>query len=332
MKRKMESLRMLKHPASYIGWILVFVFLVIGIYFWTGYITGDIPSTAMDIMLFIGIALSLAIIMSYTGYVSFGHVVFFGIGGFFMVLTFDLVKRGTLGFLQGHGILTFIVGTLFGIGVAVALAASVGAAVLRLRGAFFAIATIGLDYAILYLEVLYGEGGEVYINPGYHLFNEKTYAMYLIGFIITFIVAYLVRVSKFGYGLAAIREDEDAAEILGVNTTLYKTYAFIIAAALAAMWGALFSWRTSSFTSENFSLAYSVDMIVMNVIGGLGTFSGPIIGAIIYYYVKRLTLIYVPQLALVVMGAIVVVVVSFFPEGLVGIIKKYYKKFRDYLI
>ena len=328
-----EATKKLFDPGSYLGWALIAIFTLVGIYFWTGRISSNYPSLLMDIMMFVGIALSLAVIMSFAGYVSFGHAVFFGLGGFSVTIVFrSATKGGMLAGVTSNSVVLLVLGLLLGIGLSVLLAATVGAAVLRLRGAFFAIATIGMDYVILYLETLVGEGGELEFNPGYAGFLEKTYAFFLIGFILTFLIVYIVRVSKFGYGLAAIREDEDAAEILGVDTTRYKIYAFMIAAALAALWGGLFSWRTSSVGPENFSLKYSVDMIVMNVIGGLGTLAGPIIGGIIYYIVKRLTLIYVPQLAYVVMGIIVVLVVSFFPEGIVGIVNRKVKKISRYLI
>jgi len=330
--------RKLVEPPAYIGWALFAIFLVAGIYYWTGYISGSLPSVLEDLMMFIGIALSLAIIMSYTGYVSFGHAVFFGIGGFAVTIAFRSATRG--GILSGiyesspidPRIIVLVIGLLLGIGLSVLLAATVGAAVLRLRGAFFAIATIGLDYVILYLEALAGEGGELEFNPGFRGFLQLTYALFLVGFLITFIIAYLIKVSKLGYGLAAIREDEDAAEILGVDTTRYKVYAFVIAAALAALWGGLFSWRTTSIGPDNFGLIYSVDMIVMNVIGGLGTFSGPIIGGIIYYAVKRITLVYVPELAYVIMGIIVVLVVSFFPEGIIGLLIRKMRTLKKYFV
>ncbi|MCE4627521.1 MAG: branched-chain amino acid ABC transporter permease [Desulfurococcales archaeon] len=328
-----EATRKLLDPGSYLGWALIAIFTLVGVYFWAGKISSNYPSLLMDIMMFVGIALSLAVIMSFAGYVSFGHAVFFGLGGFSVTIVFrSATKGGILAGVTSNSVVLLVLGLLLGIALSILLAATVGAAVLRLRGAFFAIATIGMDYVILYLETLVGEGGELEFNPGYTNFLEKTYAFFLIGFILTFLIVYLVRVSKFGYGLAAIREDEDAAEILGVDTTRYKIYAFIIAAALAALWGGLFSWRTSSVGPENFSLKYSVDMIVMNVIGGLGTLAGPIIGGIIYYIVKRLTLIYVPQLAYVVMGVIVILVVSFFPEGIVGIVNRKVKKLSEYLI
>ncbi len=321
-------------PGFWLTLVLTAVFAIIGALLWTGSISPNIPSIAMDTMLYLGIALSLAVIMSYAGYVSFGHVVFFGVGGWTMVYTFNkLAAEGhALGFLDGHSYAKFLVGTLLGMVLAVLLAVTVGAAVLRLRGAFFAIATIGLDYVILYLETLYAEGGSDYINPGYENFIERTYFMYFIAFILTAIVAYLIRMSKFGYGLAAIREDEDAAEVIGVDTYKYKVAAFAISAALAAMWGALYSWRNSSISPEQFSLGISVDMIVMNVIGGLGTFNGPVIGALIYYALKRYTQIYLEQLALLIMGILVVIVVTAFPEGVAGLIKSKYRQLREYLV
>ncbi len=327
-----EITKYLAKPSSYIMWLLIVVFGIIGVQYYAGYISASTAAIFMDLMKFIGIALSLAVIMSYTGYVSFGHVVFFGIGGFFTA--YELSKYSQQ-ILQGANPYTiFLMGMLIGVGLSVLLAATVGAAVLRLRGAFFAIATIGLDYVILYLEMTYkggAGGGEIYFNVSRPKFLEETYFVFFIAFVITLIVAYIVKVSKFGYGLAAIREDEDAAEVIGVDTVRYKIYAFMIAAGLAAIWGSVYSWRQFNFTPENFSLAISVDMIVMNVIGGLGTFIGPIIGAFIYYIIYRLTNTYLPQLAYIILGIIVVAVVSFLPEGVAGLIRSKFPNLRKYV-
>ncbi|MCE4625197.1 MAG: branched-chain amino acid ABC transporter permease [Desulfurococcales archaeon] len=318
----------------YLSLALLAVFIVIGVLFWYGRIGANIPGYAMDAMYYIGIALSMAIIMSYAGYVSFGHVVFYGVGGWTLVYTFNRLasESGVLSFLHGHSYAILVVGTLLGMALAVLLAVTVGAAVLRLRGAFFAIATIGLDYVILYLESLYATGGSDYMYIGYERFLEKTYFLYLAGLILTVLIAYIIRVSKFGYGLAAIREDEDAAEVLGVNTYRYKVQAFAIAAAMAALWGSLSSWRTSGIFPDFFSLSKSVDMIVMNVIGGLGTFNGPIIGSLIYYVIIKATQLYAKDLAYIIVGAIVIIVVSVFPEGVAGLIKSKYRQLREYLI
>jgi len=145
------------------------------------------------------------------------------------------------------------------------------------------------------------------------------------------LTAYLVRVSKLGYGLAAIREDEDAAEVVGVDTFRYKMIAFMIAAWLASLWGVARTFRTSFSIHEEFSLLNSVIMILENSIGGIGTFVGPIIGSLIYYPLKWYTQTLAGQAALIIMGILIIVVVSFFPEGVAGLLKRRFPRLRRIL-
>ena len=151
-------------------------------------------------------------------------------------------------------------------------------------------------------------------------------------FVITILVAYIVRVSKLGYGLAAIREDEDAAEVVGVDTFRYKMIAFMIAAWLASLWGVVRTIRSQGFTVETeFSLLNSVIMILENAVGGIGTFVGPLIGALIYYPLKWYTQTLAGQAALLVLGALIIVVVSFAPGGIAGILRRLNPRLRKIL-
>ncbi len=334
--------KLFTRPSAYIIWILVAAFIVVGVLLKANAISLATAAMAIDLMIYIGMALSLAIIMSYAGYVSFGHAVFYGTGGF---LTGYIIFRYAQAAYQqgipitgGKAFAWWLEGAILGILASVALAATVGAAVLRLRGAFFAIATIGMDYAVYYLVMLYHNpltgSADIFITQigGISGFFIKTYILAFAAFVITILVAYLVRVSKFGYGLAAIREDEDAAEVLGVDTFRYKVYAFMLSAALTALWGSVVVWKDNSFgPTEMFSLGESVKMIAMNVIGGLGTFLGPTVGSIVYYALYRATLTRLANSQFIVIGIIVIAVISLFPEGIVGLVKKVKPKLRKYI-
>ncbi len=279
----------------------------------------------MDLMMWIGLAAALNIIMGFAGYVSFGHVVFMGLGGYATLYFMEYLAPG---FSAENPAAAAVAGMLLGAGLAAAVAAAVGAAVLRLRGAFFAIATIGLDLAVLNLMRMLPteEGsGEIYLagmrKPSLEAAALLTWAV----FAATIAAMLLVRKSRLGMGLEAIREDEDAAESLGVPTFRYKTVAFVVSAALAALMGGVYAWRTMSVTpGEAFNLVYSIRMIVIDVIGGLGTLLGPLVGGALYYLLD-LTLSTsesFKELTDIVMGLIAVGVVLFMPEGIVGRLRR----------
>ncbi len=311
---------------------LIGLFALGGALMYLGVISAGAATYLIDLMYYTGIALAMAIIMSYTGYVSFGHTVFFGVGAFITSLIMGVVYGEAL--KQGANPYPyFIVGTLLGMILAAGLAAGVGLVVLRLRGAFFAIATIGLDYTVLNLVKLYEGGfggGEIHFFVSQS--TEEKYVVFFIAFLITLGIAYYMRVSRIGYGLMAIREDEDAAEAAGVDTFKYKIIAFTMSALIAGLWGGVIAWRDAGVVAESsFSLLNSVYMIVMNTIGGLGTFVGPIMGAFIFYPLYRELLTSIPQVALLPMGILVIAIVSIVPEGVAGVVRRWIPQLRRYI-
>lgn len=309
--------------------LLVIIFVILGILMAriSGISTFDALITTMY---FMGIALSLNIIMGFAGYVSFGHAVFLGLGGYAYVLLVYFIEPLAALQRMWFGLGAFIIAALAGL-FAAAIAASVGAAVLRLRGAFFAIATIGLDLTVLYLmKAIVPElspeqffGGQVILQSDRIVSKEIVFNAMFLTITILLALNYYIRRSAFGVGLTAIKEDEDAAEVLGVPTTMFKTIAFTLAGFFTAMVGALFSLNSGGVDENLFNLGQSIDMIVMIVIGGLGTVLGPLIGSLIYYELYDLLLVHYPGVNLIILGVIVAIVVLFFPEGLVGLLRKY---------
>ena len=269
------------------------------------------------------------IIMGFTGYVSFGQAVFLGISAYVYVLLTYFYDIFNEIHHMGFGLGIILVAILAGL-VSAIVAASVGAVVLRLRGAFFAIATIGLDFSALYiikaivpdLDPNYFFGAQI-ILPGRLIVDKSSIfnAMFII-FLLVMVTNYLIKRSSFGIGLTAIREDEDAAESLGVPTAKYKTIAFAISAFYTGLFGAVISLNGGGVDSGIFSLAKSVDMIVMIVIGGLGTVLGPIIGGVIYFILYDTLLRSFPGINLVILGGIVAIVVLFAPDGIIGYLRR----------
>jgi len=351
-----------KRPSFVIVVVLILAYLAIGILGAKGIISTTLVTNAMDLMMWMGIGLAMAVIMSYAGYVSFGHTVFIGLGGFAAAYVIGVVYRDAITqtiFQQiaagvppseakiplSMTVELLVSSAILGSILAIITAAIVGWAVLRLRGAFFAIATIGVNYVVLNLVMYTINNWEPFVKKAQDLYlgsfgNEVPFAkagwgtmdfywMSFAAFVITILVAYVVKVSKLGYGLAAIREDEDAAEVVGVDTFRYKMIAFIIAAWLASIWGVVRTVRTQGYTVETeFSLLNSVIMILENAVGGIGTFVGPLIGAFIYYPLKWFTQTLAGQAALVVLGVLIIVVVSFAPEGIAGILRRLSPRLR----
>lgn len=286
--------------------------------------------TLIIFMGFIGYAASLNIIMGFAGYVDFGHAVFVGLSGYIYVLLIWYFEP--INFLQhsAFGLGAFLVAIVAGL-LAALIAVLVGYPVLRLRGAYFAIATLGLDFAALYiikstvpaLEPTQFMAAEIVLQRNMIVPKEYIFNAVLLAVVLVLFANYIISNSKFGVGLTAIREDEDAAEDIGVPTTKYKVMAYALSAFFTGLIGSLILLNRGGVNEGAFSVAHSIDMIVMLVIGGLGSVFGSLLGAYIYYGLYDLLLIKFPGINLIILGVIVAVIVLFAPEGIVGIIKKY---------
>ncbi len=284
------------------------------------------------IFMYITLAASLNIIMGFTGYVSFGHIVFYGIGGY---TAFFLMHRFGI-----HLIPAMLAGGL----MAAAVALAIGEAVLRLRGAIFAIATIGVNEAIKSLVTnmafLGGATGLFFNFKIYRAYGGAAkaiwFAYYLMAAvtIITVIVSYLIKNSKFGLGLFSIREDEDAAAVLGVDTKRFKSVAYAFSAFFPGIVGAIFFFKSGNIEPEDaFHLVKSIEMIFMVMLGGYGTVSGPAIGALLYERLKGMLLVnpVFKNLHMAIAGFVLLIIVLFAPGGLVGHLRNRFKKLRGVL-
>ncbi len=288
--------------------------------------------TVFLILMYITLAVSLNIILGYTGYVSFGHVVFFGIGGY---TSFYLMHK-----LGIHLIFAMIMGGV----VSAIIALIVGEAVLKLRGAFFAIATIGINEAIKSLVTnlswLGGATGMFFNFKIYKTYGGAAkaiwfaYCLMVIVTIVSLVTSYFIKNSKFGYGLFAIREDEDAAIVLGVNAKRFKSIAYAISAFFPGLVGAIFFFKAGNIEPEDaFHLVKSIEMIFMVMLGGFGTISGPPIGAILYERLKGILLVnpLFKNLHMAITGLILLIIILFAPGGIVGTLRNRFKKIRSLL-
>jgi branched-chain amino acid transport system permease protein len=286
-----------------------------------------------SVLLAITLASSLNIILGYTGYISFGHVVFFGLGGYV-----------GLYLISAYGASLWV--ALPAAGAAGALLAFLlGKAILRLRGSFFALATIGVNEAMRALFnnlPRFGGSTGIALNFSvYEAYGGATRALWLAyGLMIALTLAILLishrtKTSKFGLSLMAIREDEDAAEVLGVVTPTAKTWAYVLSAIMPAMAGVLYYFKNSSIDpNDAFQLSFSIELLVMVMLGGSGTVLGPVLGAAGYQLLRNSLLIspLFKNSQLVVSGVLLLLIILFIPVGAVGWLRRRFPRLRKTLI
>jgi branched-chain amino acid transport system permease protein len=275
------------------------------------------------VMMSVALASSLNILLGYTGYVSFGHIVFFGLGGY---VGFYLMTA------QG---LSLIPSLLAG-GVASGLLAFLlGKAILRLRGAYFALATIGVNEAARgFVNNFDPFGGPIGMSLNFQVYNEyggavealwTVYRILLILTLAVLLLSFVVRSSRFGLGLMAIRENEDAAEVMGVVAPNVKTWAYVLSAIIPGMIGVLFFFKNGNVEpGDAFRLHLSIETIVMVMLGGQGTVLGPLIGAAGYQRLRGLLLVspIFKNIQLAVAGVLLLVIILFVPAGVVGLLRR----------
>ncbi len=288
----------------------------------------DLILVAVSIIL----ASNLNLMIGYTGYVNFGHIVFYGLGGYVGVY---------LATVRGWNL---VVAALVA-GVAVSLFAFVlGLGILRLRGAYFALATIGVLVAVQAFVANFDPWGRstgLYVSfESYEPLGGAVRALWLTYFLVvavmglSLILSLGIKISKFGLGLFAIREDEDAARVLGVNTTVYKSAVFCISAFLPAVTGALMFFKNGMIDpSIAFEFLLSLEGIVMLMLGGQGTVTGAALGAGLYEQLRSY-LLTSPRLSnfhLVIAGGLLLLVVLFAPGGLIGWLYRLVPRSREVL-
>jgi branched-chain amino acid transport system permease protein len=288
--------------------------------------------TAFTVLMFIALASSLNIIMGFAGYVNFGHIVFFGLGGYF---GFFLLSE-----LGWPLYLSMIAGGCLSVVVALV----VGAAVLRLRGAYFALATIGINEAARAFVANFGPfGGStgLYVNfSAYDKYGGAGPALWWIFTLLwivtiaTVVLSYLVKHSRFGLGLIAIREDEDAAMVMGVRAPWDKTKAFALSAFFPGLIGTLYFFKNGNVEPEDaFRFQLSLEILVMVMLGGKGLVLGPILGAFAYERLRGYLLVspIFKNLHLALSGSVLLLIVLFVPGGAVGWVRERFPRLRRVL-
>lgn len=290
----------------------------------------SVPWLGSDVLTQFGInALLLAvlaqgwnIIGGYTGYASFGNSVFYGLGSYGVGIAM----------VQWHQ--PFAAGLVFGVAMAVVFAVVLGLPVLRLRGHYFAIATLALAQvmtAIVSNVELAGRNIGLVLPP---LNNDPLFYELSLGLlIITSLCIFWLAHSRFGFGLIAIRENEEGAAVMGVNTTLYKVMAFALSGIFSALAGGIHAyWITFLDPESAFDIGLNVKMIIMAVLGGSGTVLGPIVGAFTLSALSEVLSSEITSVASLFFGVVIVAAVVFMPRGLADILRRSRKTGWRYFI
>ncbi len=294
----------------------------------------NVPGTwqlVATLLFYCALGQAFNIFLGMTGYVDFGYVAFLGMGTYGMATAITGLARYPE---LGMGII--VIGFLLALVMATLLSMAVGAVALRLRGAYFAIATIGVNEGFRFLiegaNLWNGSAGMIFTAELNEILGRDLASRFMTFWadVLVLVIAALAAVvtllymkSKIGYALTALREDEDAAKVMGINVTKYKIIAFITSACFAGLVGAT-SWALKTpyvFPPEVFEIHYTIEAIIIVMLGGAGTLLGPLVGALIYGISKYYLSIYLPGLQLFIFAFVIIFIIVMFPQGVVGVIK-----------
>lgn len=316
IERRVEPARILNIALVVLGLIAVVVLLLqpvrpgASLVFW------------FNLMKVITLSLSLNLITGFTGYVDFGHVVFYGLGTYVAGIFI-----GQLGWTVPVPLWVFLGPVLIAV-----IALVVGMPALRLRGAYFAIAMLSFNEAsrLIVLNLPRDFAGGAFGIPTPEIYDPFAayYAMVGLVVAITLFTIWLGG-SRFGVGLKAIRDDEVAAGVMGIRSTPYKLAVFAASAYFAAVAGSINYWFVA-FTSNElvFTNLVTVEMIAGVFLGGAGTVIGPIMGSGILYWARDVLWGQFPYLYMPLFGGIIALVVLFVPRGIVGFIEDRFPSLR----
>jgi branched-chain amino acid transport system permease protein len=264
-----------------------------------------------NFVIFLILAQGVNIIYGFTGYLPFGYVGFFGAGAYgFAIMVMQVHVSAPV---------AVVVAGLVGVALGLLLTP-----LLRLSGAYFAIANMAASLAVLHfvanpaLESItrgpYGVSLTGTFNP------TLAYAAALLMLALTLGIVVFLKNSSFGLALQAVREDSVSASMAGVNVVRMRTIAWLISALVAGLAGGVYAWYVSVFFPDDvFSANFSIFAIVFALFGGVATISGPIIGVFALYGVYNLIGFTTPQYFQLIYGLLIMVLVLFLPAGLVSL-------------
>lgn len=295
------------------SWLVLGVAFLAGLGLQTQLYAGQ-ERTVSTVLMFVALAVAWNLIGGYTGYACFGQVGFFGLGGY---LTAILMVWAHLWFWAAMPVAAVLTAVF---------AAVVGAPLLRLKGHYFAVATLGVAEGLreLVTNVPRWTGGGAGITiptveagaPTPWLGNDGFYVLFLVLAVVAVAVALVVSRSRAGYALRAIHQDEDAAAAMGVNTTVAKTLALAGSAAVTAAVGSAYAFQQITIFPERlFDVDLTVLMVVMVVLGGAGTVAGPVLGGVLVAYASEWLRQNYPDVHTFLLGGLIIAAVVLLPQG-----------------
>jgi branched-chain amino acid transport system permease protein len=266
----------------------------------------DLLNLGVQIFLAVVLAQSWNLLGGYAGQINLGHAAFFGLGA---LVTRTLWVSGT----------PLILGLGAGALVAMSFGLLIGIPAFRLRGAYFAIGTLGLA------EILRITVGnllpQISTIPATELASYNIFSRYYLTLgmaILCVALVVLLIPSRVGLGIRAVREDEAAAEATGVSARRHKLLALALSTALSGLAGGAFAYyHVSYYPQHTFSPAWTFDAVLMSYIGGVGTVHGPVLGALFYVILRELLAVKLVEFHLIIFGVLFMLVVLFLPGGLV---------------
>ncbi|HQV69712.1 MAG TPA: branched-chain amino acid ABC transporter permease [Thermoflexales bacterium] len=272
--------------------------------------SGFLLRTITLALMYAVMALAWNFIGGYTGYSAFGNVAFFGIGA------------TVTGVMMAKMHWDFAPAVLLGGVICSLLSFLIGPALLRLRGHYFAVATLGIANAAR--EIVAGwddvTGGGIGLNLPLNTdkdFYTLIYYIFLMLTILSAVITYLISRNKLGFGWLAIRENEEGAKALGIDATLYKTLAWVLACFIVGITGGIYAYYNTAISPEAiFNPLYSTTPILITLLGGTGTVVGPILGAMILLPLSTWLLFNFPGIQPALLGIIIILTIIFLPRGL----------------
>ena len=264
----------------------------------------------------VGVAINWNLTGGFTGYVDFGHAVWFGIGAYTTAIMMSLQANG-LG-IGWPPVPAMALGTL----VAGALAGLIGRGTMRLKGPYFSIAMLGTFVAVREIVRTWGglTGGGVgltlppYLNRALFYYVELALVVGLAGF------TWWLRRTRFGAALVAIREDELGAQTRGIATTRLKVAVFSFAGASTGLFGSLWAYQNTFVDPDiAFTEPRTIDAIMGTLLGGLGTVAGPVVGSVGLYWLREVLWANLLDYHLIAQGVLLILIVLFLPRGIVGL-------------
>lgn len=249
------------------------------------------------------LAVSLNLINGFTGQLSLGHAGFMAIGAFASVIMTTMLEY------------PFIIGIIMAMLAAAVAGFIIGVPTLRLKGDYLAIATLGFGEIIrVVLQNIDYTGGPAGISG---IAKMTTWPVLFIAVVVTIVVIVNMINSSYGRAIISVREDEVAAEIMGINTTKYKVLAFVVGAAFAGLAGALYAHYFYIIKPETFNFLKSFDILVMVVLGGLGSTTGAVIAAMFITVLNAFLQEYA-AVRMIIYALILIIVMIYRPQGLLG--------------